>query len=43
MKQPLPESWLQEKPNGCTFVHANRFIAAFDTEANAVNAAKNLL
>ena len=43
MKQPLPESWLQEKPTGCTFVHANRFIAAFNTEEAAIEAAKSLL
>lgn len=42
-KQHLPESWLTSKPEGCTFVHANRFLAVFATEEQAVNAAKSLL
>ena len=42
-KQALPENWLTNKPEGCTFVHANRFLAVFATEEQAVNAAKSLL
>lgn len=34
----LPENWLEEKPEGCTFVHKGRFIAAFDTPENALKA-----
>lgn len=42
-KQPLPESWLKEKPTDCTFVHPGRFLAAFQTEEAAIEAAKALL
>ena len=36
----LPEEWLTNKPEGCTFVHQARFIASFDTKENAEKAAK---
>lgn len=39
----LPESWVQNKPEGCTFVHVNRFIAAFDKLEDAVKAAESVL
>lgn len=33
-RKPLPEGWLIQKPEGCTFVHRNRFIAgAYSREA----------
>lgn len=35
---PLPESWLEEKPAGCTFVHQARFIASFETKEDAIKA-----
>ena len=43
MKQPFPESWLQENPIGCTFVHPNRFLAVFSTEETAIQAARFIL
>ncbi len=39
-KQALPAEWLDKKPEGCTFVHQGRFIAAFDTLEQAIAAAK---
>lgn len=42
-KLSLPESWLENKPKGCTFVHQARFIASFDTKENAIAAAKSIL
>ena len=42
-KQPLPEEWLRELPDGCIFVHTARFLAAFETEDTAYNAAKKLI
>lgn len=38
-KCPLPEEWLSNKPEGCTFVHAGRFMASFTTEEAALRAA----
>ena len=37
-RMPLPrvDDW---NPQGCIFKHVNRFLAAFDTEENAINAA----
>ena len=37
---PLPESWLTTPPLGCTFVHAGRWIAAFDSKIHALAAAE---
>ena len=44
-KIPLPSSWLEPAnvPDGCSFVHKGLFIAAFDTETNAILAAKRLV
>ena len=42
MKQPLPEEWLTEKPEGCKFIHQNRFLAEFTTEDQAVSMARAL-
>ena len=39
----LPEEWLTNKPEGCTFVHQNRFIASFDDKESAVKAAMTLV
>lgn len=39
----LPEEWLENKPEGCTFVHTARFIAAFNTKGAAITAAKTVL
>ncbi|MCD8133028.1 MAG: MYG1 family protein [Clostridiales bacterium] len=41
-KQSIPEEWLTERPEGCSFVHQALFLAAFDTEEHAVSAAKNI-
>lgn len=41
-KKPLPQQWLENKPEGCTFVHTSRFLAAFDTKENAVKACEKL-
>ena len=40
-KELLPESWLEQKPAGCFFVHAKRFLAVFDTKEHALDALKN--
>ena len=40
---PLPKSWIENKPKGCTFVHINRSIAAFDKLEDAVKAAESVL
>ena len=37
---PLPEEWLAELPEGMTFCHRNRFIAAIETEEKAIAYAK---
>ena len=42
-KIPLPESWIENKPKGCDFVHNGRFIASFDTEENAVKGAQMVM
>lgn len=42
-KNPLPRSWLDEKPEGCSFVHSERFMATFDTKDQAVNAGRDLV
>lgn len=42
-KVPLPSEWLTEKPEGCTFVHRERFIAGFDIVEHAVKAAESVL
>lgn len=41
--ESLPEAWLEEKPKGCTFVHAGRFLAAFETKEDALAAATPLV
>lgn len=38
----LPEAWLNEKPKGCTFVHMGKFLAAFETKEDALDAIKGL-
>lgn len=42
-KVPLPEKWLSEKPEGASFVHPGLFLANFDTEKHAVDAARGIL
>ena len=42
-KVPLPESWLENPPEGCTFVHKNRSIASFRTVEEAIIAANSIL
>jgi len=42
-KENLPEEWLTELPEGCTFVHQARFLAAFDTGEHAVFAARSII
>lgn len=39
-KFPLPEEWLAELPDGMTFCHRNRFIAATETKEQAIEYAK---
>ena len=39
----LPKEWLENKPEGCTFVHTARFIATFNTKDAAITAAKTVL
>ena len=41
-KERLPESWLEQKPAGCVFVHNKLFLAVFDTVEHAVDAIKNI-
>ena len=36
--ESLPAEWLEEKPQGCTFVHAGLFLAAFETKEAALEA-----
>lgn len=36
--ESLPAEWLEEKPKGCTFVHAGLFLAAFETKEAALEA-----
>lgn len=38
----LPSEWLQNKPEGCTFVHQGLFIAAFSNKESAVKATEVL-
>lgn len=40
---PLPKDWLENKPEGCTFVHPGLFMASFGTEEQAVQAAEGLV
>lgn len=35
-RKPLPEEWLTQKPEGCTFVHRNRFICGAATKETAL-------
>jgi uncharacterized UPF0160 family protein len=39
-KKPLPKEWINNRPDGCNFVHPDLFIASFDTEAAAMATAK---
>ena len=41
-KQSLPESWLETKPTGCSFVHTGRFLAAFDSVDDAIAAVRSM-
>ena len=41
-RTPLPEQWLEQKPEGCTFVHTGLFLAAFTNREDAIQAANNL-
>lgn len=43
LKYPLPEGWLAEKPNGCTFVHNGLFLANFKTKEKALEALSDIL
>ena len=36
--ESLPAEWLEEKPQGCTFVHTGLFLAAFETKEAALEA-----
>ena len=38
----LPSGWLQDKPEGCTFVHQGLFIAAFSDKESAIKATEVL-
>lgn len=38
----LPSGWLQDKPEGCTFVHQGLFIAAFSDKGSAIKATEAL-
>lgn len=38
----LPSEWLQDKPEGCTFVHQGLFIAAFSGKESAIKATEVL-
>jgi uncharacterized UPF0160 family protein len=40
--KPLPKEWLDKLPDGCTFVHKGRFLAAFETQESAFEAVKKL-
>ena len=43
-KMRFPKKWMEgDKPEGMTFIHKAGFMAAFDSEDNAVKAAKSLL
>lgn len=39
---PLPEEWLDEKPEGCAFVHNSLFLASFETEEQAIKAVREM-
>ena len=42
-KQDLPKEWLDEKPDGCTFVHPGLFLASFAEIEDAIKAVENIL
>ena len=42
-KVDMPEYWLDTPPMGCNFVHKGLFFAIFDTQENAINAAKEAI
>ena len=41
-RREIPEDWLAHRPEGCTFVHAGRFLASFVSKDAAVKAATAL-
>ena len=40
---PMPETWQENRPDGCTFVHPAGFLAAFDSVEHATKAAEQAL
>lgn len=38
----FPKEWLENKPDGCTFVHQGLFLVACETEADAIRLAKEV-
>lgn len=42
-KVSLPRAWLDEKPEGCTFVHTERFLACFETKEQAIQAGREVV
>lgn len=42
-RMDIPVEWLDQKPDGCTFVHPNLFLASFDTVNQAYTAAKKYM
>ena len=42
-KRDLPEEWLTQPPDGCSFVHIGRFLASFEDVDSAVSAARAIL
>lgn len=40
---PISRDWLENKPEGCTFVHPGLFMASFEKEEQAVRAAEALV
>ena len=42
-KKLLPEEWIDSKPAGCIFTHPQLFVAAFRTQPEALNAARQAL
>jgi uncharacterized UPF0160 family protein len=42
-KWPLPYPWLKQLPEGMTFCHVSRFLAAVDTKENAIKYVKEAL
>lgn len=42
-KIELPAAWLDEKPDGCSFVHPAKFLASFETAEQAMAAAEQVV